>query len=94
MEIQKVYTPDEIAERAKEMYESRIRRIVEADNIGRFLAIDVTTGDYTVADQRHEAAMALRCKNPNAQIWGLRIGHAVPAFYGTIATVPWPHDLR
>ena len=86
MQPQKVYTPDEIAGRGTEMFETNIRQVVEEGNRGRFLAIDVTTGEYAVGDQRYEAAMAVRARNPNAQIWGLPIGHAVSAFYGTITT--------
>jgi hypothetical protein len=75
-------TPDEIADRGTELYETRIRRLVEADNIDRYLSIDVTTGDYEIADKGYDAAMALRARNPNAQIWGLRIGHIAAASFG------------
>ncbi len=77
-----LYTMDEVAERGTEMYETRIRRLVEADNIDRYLAIDVETGDYAIDDQRYDACMALRKRNPTAQIWGLRIGHVAAASFG------------
>jgi hypothetical protein len=43
---------DELARRAKVLYERRIRERVEADgaNEGRFVAVDATSGDYEVAD--------------------------------------------
>jgi hypothetical protein len=83
METEKhTYSPDEIAERGTELYETRIRRLVEADNIDRYLSIDVTTGDYEIADKGYDAAMALRARNPNARIWGLRIGHIAAASFG------------
>jgi hypothetical protein len=75
-------TIDEVAERGTEMYETKIRRLVEGDNIDRYLAIDVETGDYAVADQRHDACKVLREKNPSAQLWGLRIGHVAAASFG------------
>ncbi len=76
------YTPDEIADRGAEFYETRIRGLVEADNANRYLAIDVATGKYAVADNRYDAAMALRRRHPDAQIWGLRIGHIAAASFG------------
>jgi hypothetical protein len=86
MQTQKVYTPDEIAERGTSLYETGIRQVVEADNINRFLAIDVATGEYAIADDRYEAAMTVRAKCPEAQIWGVRIGHKVSASYGVMIT--------
>ena len=43
---------DEFARRAKDLYERRIREEVEADgaNDGRFVAIDVQSGDYEVLE--------------------------------------------
>jgi hypothetical protein len=79
---QAIYTPDEVAQRGTDFYETKIRSIVEAGNVDRYLAIDVSTGDYAVADQRHDAVVALRDKHPAAQIWGLRIGHIAAAKFG------------
>jgi hypothetical protein len=76
------YTPEEIAERGTQFYDTRIRRLVEADNIDRYLAINVETGDYAVADQRYEAARAVRQRHPDAQIWFIRIGHIAAASFG------------
>jgi hypothetical protein len=76
------YTIDEIAERGTELYETKIRPLVEADHVDRYLAIDVETGDFAVADKRHDAVMVLRGKNPAAQLWGLRIGHIAAASFG------------
>jgi hypothetical protein len=73
---------DEVADRGTSLYETKIRPLVEAGNIGRYLAIDVDTGDYSVADMRHDAVKVLRDKNPDANIWGLRIGHIAAASFG------------
>lgn len=73
------YTIDEVAERGTELYETTIRRLVEADTIDRYLAIDVETGDYAVGDQRYDAATAVRQRHPDAQIWLIRIGHIAAA---------------
>jgi hypothetical protein len=47
---QRRYPIDEIARRGTELYESRIRALVQPGNDGRILAIDIESGDYAVAD--------------------------------------------
>ena len=77
------YSADEAGRRGTELYEKRIRSLVETGNIGRILAIDIESGEYAVADERYDACKVLIDKNPDAQIWTLRIGHiAVEKFGG------------
>jgi hypothetical protein len=66
---------EEVARRGTELYEQKIRRLVEAGNTGRYLAIDIESGEFAVADERRDACKALFDKNPDAELWGLRIGH-------------------
>lgn len=76
------YSADEFARRGKALYESKIRRLVEAGNLGRMLAIDIESGDYAVADEGSDACTPLIEKNPDAQIWCLRIGHVASERFG------------
>lgn len=76
------YSSEEFARRGTELYESKIRPLVEDGNVGRFLAIDIESGDYAVADQRYDAAKVLMDKKPDAQLWTLRIGHIAAAKFG------------
>jgi hypothetical protein len=69
------YSNEEVARRGNELYEKKIRPLVEAGNLGRYLAIDIESGDYAVADQRRDACKILFDKNPDAELWGIRIGH-------------------
>jgi hypothetical protein len=69
----------EIAERGREIYEREIRERVEEEHAGAFLVIDVTTGDYEIADDDLTASDRALAKNPRAIIYGLRIGE--PAAY-------------
>lgn len=70
---------DVIASRGEELYQRNIRAKVEADYKGRFLAVDIETGDYAIADEDLDATDRLLSKNPNALVYGLRIGF--PAAY-------------
>lgn len=74
---------EEFERRGTELYETKIRPLVEEGNLGRILCIDIESGDYAVADEVLDAANVLIDKNPDAQIWGLRIGYvAVTAYHG------------
>lgn len=72
-------TADVIASRGEELYQRNIRAKVEAAHKGRFLAVDIETGDYAIADEDLEATDRLLLKHPNALVYGLRIGF--PAAY-------------
>ena len=76
------YSNDEAARRGTELYETKIRPLVEEGNVGRFLAIDIETGDYAVADRRYDACKVLIDKNPDVQIWTLRVGHVAAEKFG------------
>jgi hypothetical protein len=76
------YSPEEFKRRGTELYEGKIRSLVEPGNIGRLLCIDIDSGDYAVADDKLEAAQVLIDKNPDAQIWCLRIGHVAVEKFG------------
>lgn len=67
---------DELARRAKDLYERRIRERVEAeaDNEGRFVAVDVESGDYEVADDALVASAGLRRRRPEASVYLMRVG--------------------
>jgi hypothetical protein len=67
---------DEIARRGKDLYERRVRRKVEAEgaNEGRFLAIDVESGDHEIADDALGAGAGLRRRRPDATVYLMRVG--------------------
>jgi hypothetical protein len=69
-------TKTEIVERGREIYDRDIRPAVEADNKGRFLVVDVLTGAFEIADTDRAASDLLRVKNPEAVMYGVRIGYA------------------
>jgi hypothetical protein len=53
-----------------------LRSLVEREeNIGKYLALDVTTGAYEIRDDLLESALALRATHPNAIAWAEKIGY-------------------
>ena len=67
-------SPEEHARLGDELYETRIRGLVERGNEGKVVAIDVTSGDHVVADTSTEATRRLLAIRPNAEVWSVRIG--------------------
>jgi hypothetical protein len=76
---------EEVARRARELYDTRIRDEVEREeNVGKMVIIDVETGEYGVDETGLPSARRLREKNPNARLFGIRIGYNVAASLGGI----------
>ncbi|MDJ0660474.1 MAG: hypothetical protein QNJ42_13445 [Crocosphaera sp.] len=75
----------EVAQRAKQLYASRIREKVETEeNIGKMVIIDIETGDYEVDKTGLKASRNLSKKHPNARLFGIRIGYKVAVSFGGV----------
>lgn len=76
---------EEVAKRARELYDEVIREQVEQEeNIGKMVIIDIETGEYGVDETGLESSRALRAKNPHGRLFGLRIGYNVVASLGGV----------
>ncbi len=74
---------EEVARRAKQLYESVIREQVEVEeNIGKMVIIDIETGDYEVDKTGLQASRNLSAKHPYARLFGICIGYNVAAAFG------------
>ena len=69
------YPKEEFARRGEEIYDRDIRPLLEAQNRGKFVAIDIETGEYELAEDTLTASQRLFQRLPAAQIWYVRIGH-------------------
>jgi hypothetical protein len=72
---QRRYSKEELAQGGMALYESGIRQQVEAGNEGKILAIDIESGDFEVDETVLGATDRLFERHPDAQPFGLRIGH-------------------
>jgi hypothetical protein len=68
------YSKEEFARRGDELYETQVRPQVEADNHGKIVAIDLETGAFEVDASEIAACDRLEARQPDAQIWIVRIG--------------------
>jgi hypothetical protein len=68
------YTGEEVAARARAIYEQQIRDKLEPEHVGKFLVIDIETGEYEM-DADDVAAMKRAAQNhPPDALYGMRIG--------------------
>lgn len=68
------YGKEEHARRGNEIYEQCVRPLVETGNDGKVVAIDVDTGTFEVAENTLSASQKLLARQPDSQIWCVRIG--------------------
>lgn len=73
------HTPCEVESRGEEIYARQIRGKIEAEDTGRFVVIDIETGQYEVGEDDLEATKRMLARRPNAVLYGVRIGY--PAAY-------------
>ena len=67
----------------KEIYERDILPQVEADHFGEYVAIDVDSGDWAMADTTRVAVERLRAQRPNAvDVLCERIGYRALRSFG------------
>jgi hypothetical protein len=76
------YSKEEFAQRGDEIYETQVRPQVEEGNHGKIVAIDIETGAFEVANDSLTAAKQLLKRYPDAQIFGIRVGHRAVHRFG------------
>ena len=80
---QRRYSKEEMARRGEELYESGIRQRVEAENKGKIIAIDIETGEFEIGETVIAATDRLFARCPDAQPWGIRVGHRSVYHFGS-----------
>ena len=68
------YTSKEVASRGEAIYKREIRDKVESRHKGKFLVIDIETGEYEMNVDDLVATKRLLAKHPDAVVYGLQIG--------------------
>jgi hypothetical protein len=68
------YPKEEFARRGDAIYEKDVQPLLKPRDKGKYVAIDIETGDHEIAEERMEASENLRARLPDAQIWMMRIG--------------------
>lgn len=82
------YTSEVVAARGKEIYQQQLRDKVEPEHKGKFLSVDIETGDYEIDSDDLSPTMRLLAKRPDAVIYSLRIGFDAAHRMGFKITIP------
>ncbi len=72
--VKRRYSKEEFARRGDAIYENDVRPLLEADDKGKFAAIDIESGMYEIDRDELKAGNRLRARIPEAQIWMVRVG--------------------
>ena len=74
---------EETARLGDEIYRRDIRAQVEADHDGEYVAIDVNSGNWAIAESELAASDLLLAQCPDAiDVWLLRVGYRAVASIG------------
>jgi hypothetical protein len=77
------YTNEQVAERGEALYQRDIRSKVDtAENFGKYVVVDIESGDYEVAAERIPAIDRLRLRRPDGTYYILRVGFRAAASLG------------
>lgn len=68
-------TLDELAGLGKEIFDRQVRPALRSEDDGKFVAIDVETGDYEIDEDDYAVIARLRLRKPAADIWLMRAGY-------------------
>jgi len=60
---------EESARLGTEAFDRWVRPLLRPEDDGKFVAIDIDTGDYEIDEDDYAAVMRLRTRNPEAEIW-------------------------
>ena len=69
------YSKEEFARRGDAIYLKEVRPKLKADDVGKFAAIDIESGEFAIDADELKACHKLRKRIPNAQIWMVRVGY-------------------
>lgn len=84
------YTTKEVVARGKEIYREQIQELVEPQEKGKFIAIDILSGDYAVDAEHIGAVRLLRKRQPDARMYVGKVGY--PSAYHFRRPFSVPND--
>ncbi|MBT5020237.1 hypothetical protein OAF42_02285 [Planctomicrobium sp.] len=74
----------DVAQRATELYEGKLRSKLEDTNMHAFVAIEPDSGDHFIGATLSEAMQAARLEYPDRLSFGIRVGHRAAVHIGVL----------
>ena len=75
-------TPVEISALGKMIYRKNIRPLMTAADIGKYVIVDVHTGEYEIDERDLSATRRLKKRLPDARTHAVRVGYSAAYFLG------------
>ena len=70
------FSAQEIAARAQDIYERQVRALVDVPaNKGKFLVLDIESGEYELDADRIAASNRAAAKHPGGALFAMRVGY-------------------
>ncbi len=70
------------------IYQEKIRPLLTEDDIGKYVIVDVNTGEYEIDEHAVAAGIRLKNRMPKVRSFTLRVGFSAAYFFG------WHEDPR
>jgi hypothetical protein len=67
-------SPEELARLGADVFDRQVQPALRPEDDGKFVAIDVGTGDYELDEDDYAAVTRLRNRRPSAEVWLGRVG--------------------
>jgi hypothetical protein len=65
---------DEIARLGQEAFDRHVRPALRPEDDGKFIVLDIDTGEYEMDADDYTAVMKMRDRKPTAETWLMRVG--------------------
>lgn len=65
---------EELSRLGQEAFERHVRPMLQPEDDGKILIIDVDTGEYEIDANDYTAVMRMRSRKPTAETWLMRVG--------------------
>lgn len=75
------YTLRAMANRGEKIYRERIHPTLTESDIGKFVHIDLNSGDYEIDTDDISGELKLRARKPGSRYYGLRVGYTAAEFF-------------
>ena len=73
---------EEVARRAQQLYDDKLKADLEKNHWGEFVTIDPTSGDYYLRRKLNESLLSIYEAHPGRLYYTLRVGHDVAVEIG------------
>ena len=78
------HTLDELASLGADIFDRLVQPTLRPEDNGKFVAIDVVTGDYVIDEDDYAAVSQLRTRKPESDIWLMRAGYPTTYRIGVV----------